>query len=118
MLDVSGHVVQSCVNMVFLVLAGLPTAPIPNVIGPSTPVPIPSYDLRLASAIFEKFPSAFMQIAPGQWLVSAKGTTAVEISNKLGITDGTNGSGIVFAISGYYGRAANNIWEWIAANWQ
>jgi hypothetical protein len=105
--------------MVFLVLAAHSVAPVPNVIGPvSPPVPGSSYDLRLASVILEKFQNAFMQIAPGQWLVSAKATTAQQISDQLGITDGTNGSGIVFAISGYYGRAPNNIWEWIAANWQ
>lgn len=104
--------------MVFLVLAAPSTPPVPNVIGPPSPVSVASYDLRLASAILEKFPSSFMQIAPGQWLVAAKTTTAIEISNQLGISDGTNGSGIVFAISGYYGRAATNIWEWIAANWQ
>ena len=104
--------------MVFLVLAAPDTPPVPNVIGPPSPVPAASYDLRLASAILAKYPSAFMQIAPGQWLVSAKAATAQDISNQLGISDGTNGSGIVFAISGYYGRAVTNIWEWIAANWQ
>jgi hypothetical protein len=104
--------------MVFLVLAASPVAPVPNVIA-SAPTPGGSgYDLRLASAVLTKFPNAFIQIAPGQWLVSAKGKTAQEISDQLGLTDGTIGSGIVFAISGYYGRAANNIWEWIAANWQ
>ena len=105
--------------MVFLVLATPSTAPVPNVIAQSPPAPSGTgYDLRLASAVLTKFPNAFIQIAPGQWLVSEKGKTAQQISDQLGLSDGSIGSGIVFAISGYYGRAPNNIWEWIAANWQ
>jgi hypothetical protein len=53
-----------------------------------------------------------MKVGPGQYLVAAKGT-AIDVSNLLGISDGSNGSGIVLATSAYYGRAENNICEWM-----
>lgn len=73
----------------------------------------------MAKALQEKFPNAHLTIAPGQWLVFGPGT-AKEISDQLGITaeSPTINNGIVLAISGYYGRASNNIWEWIAAHWK
>jgi hypothetical protein len=35
------------------------------------------------------------------------------LSDKLGTTDGSNGAAIVFGMSGYFGRAPSNIWDWI-----
>jgi hypothetical protein len=80
------------------------------------------YDLRFAQAIQAKFPGKFIALTTGQWLVAGDGTTK-DISDRLGITnDAPNAQielvGQVFSISGYYGRAPSNIWEWIAANWK
>jgi hypothetical protein len=58
------------------------------------------------------FPGNYLKVGPGQYLVAGKGT-AIDISNALGITDGKNGSGIVLSTSSYYGRAENNVWEWM-----
>ncbi len=91
--------------MVFVVLAASP------------------FDGKLGLAIQANFPGKHLILAPGQWLVAASGT-AKDISDKLGITNDLPDAipivptGQVFSISGYFGRAPNNVWEWIAANWK
>jgi hypothetical protein len=77
---------------------------------------------RPQPALAEKLVSVFktdtLQVSDTQWLVSAIGT-AQEISVRLGIYNPDNptaapvGEAIVFATSGYFGRAPANIWEWI-----
>lgn len=58
-----------------------------------------------------------VEASPNQWFVSYKGTSK-ELSDLLGITSNNDGStGIVVAISGYYGRAPTNVWEFVAAHW-
>jgi hypothetical protein len=61
-----------------------------------------------------------IQIHPerdGEWLVAAAGT-AVEVSDRLGITEKPDDIpiGIVLAVAGYWGREPNSVWEWITAN--
>jgi hypothetical protein len=69
----------------------------------------------LGVTIAQTFPEDYLLLRPGQWLIAASGT-AREISDKIGLTpSGTTGSGIVLAVSGYYGRGSTQIWEWIAA---
>lgn len=68
----------------------------------------------LVIALQTKFPENHLKVGAGQWIVAAQGTAA-DVSNILGITSGTVGPGIVCLIGGYYGRAANNIWEWMAS---
>jgi len=70
-----------------------------------------------AQAVASAFPQNHLQISSTVWLVAGTGT-AQEISNAIGITPEFNpalGTGLVTTISGYYGRAPNNIWEWIQA---
>lgn len=69
-------------------------------------------NVALDGAIAATFGDNSFKLIPGQWLVAAN-TTSAEVSNRLGITDGRNGSGIVVAIASYYGRASSNIWEWM-----
>lgn len=69
----------------------------------------------LQAAIIANFPNDYILIRPGQWLIAAGGT-AKEISDRLGITPaGASGSAVVVSISGYYGRAGTQIWEWVAS---
>jgi hypothetical protein len=68
---------------------------------------------RLSAALTLHFPGNYLRIGNGQWLVAGGNTTVVDVSNILGISDGTNGSGIVISIASYYGRANTNIWEWM-----
>ena len=60
---------------------------------------------------------SYIQAHEGQWFVSFKGTSK-ELSDLLGIP-GSNGgqTGVVVAVSGYYGFAPNDVWEFIAAHW-
>lgn len=51
----------------------------------------------------------------GEWLVSYNGTSK-QLSDELGISENQSSTAIVFNISGYWGRASNNIWEWLKEN--
>jgi hypothetical protein len=73
----------------------------------------PSDNPQLEAALTVSFYTNFLKVGPGQYLVASKGT-AVDVSNALGISDGTNGNGIVLTTSSYYGRAGSNIWEWMS----
>jgi len=72
---------------------------------------------NLASAIRTAFPLAHYDLGDGAWLVAAS-TTAMELSEKLGITECTNGSAVIVEAASYYGRANPAVWSWIKANWE
>lgn len=75
-----------------------------------TPISSPE---AVSKAISEKFAKDSYAIPKSHsWLVSYGGT-AMELSNELGITGGTIGTGMVASISNYYGRAPTDMWEWI-----
>ncbi len=44
--------------------------------------------------------------------------TAKDVSDRLGITDGSNGNGVVLNVAGYFGRSNPQLWEWLAAKIQ
>jgi hypothetical protein len=81
-------------------------------------IPQPEANIpRLPAAIKEHFAGANYALDGNSgWLVVAK-STAKEISDKLQITDGTNGAAIVIEVASYFGRANPNTWTWIKANW-
>jgi hypothetical protein len=66
----------------------------------------------LSTEIAKHFPNDSLKIGPGQWLVAGR-QTAVEVSNTVGISGGQTGSAMVLSISAYWGRADNNVWEWM-----
>jgi hypothetical protein len=70
-------------------------------------------DPRLEGALSQTFPADYLKVGVGDWVVAARNKTAIEVSNALGITDGSNGSAIVVSIGSYYGRASSDIWEWM-----
>lgn len=73
---------------------------------------------ELEKAIIAEFPNDHFKLGGNQWLVSATGT-AKEVSTKIGISEeGKKLEGIVFTISGYWGRATNDTWEWIVSRWE
>ena len=72
---------------------------------------------KLASVVATTYKDAHLQIADRVWLVSDTGT-AKEISDKLQVTDATNGAAVILEAASYYGRASNNIWAWIKAKWE
>jgi len=55
-----------------------------------------------------------LKLPLGQWFIAYKGTSK-DLSNALGITKGEDTSGIVIAVASYWGRATNDIWEWLEA---
>jgi hypothetical protein len=69
------------------------------------------------TALTTKFADDYLWVAPNVCLVAGKGT-AQDISNALGISEGTTASGIVSAMGSYYGRAPTNVWEWVKAKWE
>ncbi len=70
----------------------------------------------LESAIKEQFPEDSLRLPRGEWLVKFGGTTT-ELSNLLKISGGVSGNALVAGMSGYYGHAPTNIWEWLKSRW-
>lgn len=65
-------------------------------------------------ALKAAFPDDHLKIADKEWLISSSATPK-DVSDRLGISDGKNGSGIVFTTGGYFGRATTEVWDWIKA---
>lgn len=72
---------------------------------------------KLPGAIARAYPSANLQLHEKAWLVAAKGTSK-EVSDNLGVTDGSNGSAVILETQSYFGRANPNIWSWIKTQWE
>jgi hypothetical protein len=72
---------------------------------------------NLESAIARAYKDNFLQLGAGNWLV-ADSVTSKEVSDKLGVTDGKNGSAVVIEVASYYGRASTNIWSWVKNKWE
>jgi hypothetical protein len=56
----------------------------------------------------------FFRVSNGQWFVATPGT-AQTVADRLGISDGTNGGGVVVTIASYWGRANADLWPWLSA---
>lgn len=70
---------------------------------------------KIRTVLNNKFAENHIQLPRGSgWLVFAPNATAQEVSNQLGVSEGESGTGIVFAIAGYWGRAPTNVWEWLS----
>lgn len=55
------------------------------------------------------------KIGDGQWLVADSGTST-DVSTKLKVTDEKSPTtAVVITMSGYFGRYAAPLWEWIKA---
>jgi hypothetical protein len=58
----------------------------------------------------------FYALPKDEFIVFYSGTCK-EISDILGISDGSSGTAVVAKIDSYYGRASTDIWEWIKSRW-
>lgn len=69
---------------------------------------------KLGLRIAREFPKDHLQLQNDEWLISAE-MTAIDVSNRIGITTDPSetGSAIVFSMRSYYGRASNDVWDWI-----
>jgi hypothetical protein len=72
---------------------------------------------KLPGAIARAYKDDHLQLADGSWLAADSGTVK-EVSDKLGVTDGSNGAAVIVEVSSYYGRAGNNIWAWVKNKWE
>ena len=75
-------------------------------------IPLSQDKETLNNLISEKFGNACFCLPNGDWLVSYVGTSK-QLSDELGLSDGSNGSSMVVNFSGYWGYANNEIWEWL-----
>jgi len=76
---------------------------------------LPEENPKLVAAIKEKFPDTdHYEITSTQWMISGKGTVK-QISDTLGVSVKENpiGSAVILAISGYWGRASTDLWDWM-----
>lgn len=53
------------------------------------------------------------RVSTSTWAVSYAGTTK-DLSDVLGISEGTPSDGVVFSITSYWGRATKDVWEWLS----
>ena len=85
---------------VFAIIAASPNAP------------------ALERAITERFPSGSRYvIAPGQYLVDAPGITSRQLSESLGIANGSLAQRIlVLPVTGYDGWHNRDLWEWLSSH--
>ena len=67
---------------------------------------------RIDAAVRRHFPKDHLALSFNAWLVGGQ-TTAQEVSQTLGIFDGTNGTGLVIGVASYYGRASKRTRNWI-----
>ena len=67
---------------------------------------------QLDAEILSMFPDAFRLEGQAGWLISAQ-TSAQNLSERLHITDGSNGGAVVVEVSSYFGRANPNTWTWL-----
>ncbi len=75
----------------------------------------PTENPLLGMKIASLFPDTHFTVSGFHWLVVTSGTTSQELATKLGLADGSSGTGIVYGTSSYWGRANPQIWEWIRA---
>jgi len=61
-----------------------------------------------------EFGNDVIELPNGEWLISYDGTSK-QLCEYLGIAQPENSiNGIVLSISGYWGRAPSDVWEWLS----
>jgi len=72
---------------------------------------------KLEALIESQFPENNFLVASGQWLVVGPSTmTSQELAVKLQVSvDESVSAAIIMSVSGYFGRAPINVWEWLVA---
>ena len=75
----------------------------------------PAQMASLAAQLAQRFGNAAFSLPKGECLVSYEGTSK-QLSDELMITEGTHGGCVVLNFSGYWGRATQDVWEWLEVN--
>jgi len=68
------------------------------------------------AALEREFPSDYFDLGYNAWLLAANRATAKSVSDRLGISDGASGSGLVVSVRNYFGRAPDAVWDWLEEN--
>lgn len=55
-----------------------------------------------------------LKVGPGQWLVRADASTSKAVWERI-VKGGSQPTGLVFPVGGFYGYHNETIWEWLAA---
>jgi hypothetical protein len=78
---------------------------------------VPTSDVeKVRSAVNQHFLGLAYELPRGEQLVPFTGTSK-QLSDRLGISDGSTGAAVVVSLGGYFGYAPNDIWEWFKQNW-
>ena len=72
-----------------------------------------SNQAKVIASVKANFAGDFFEIPNTQSLLVHHSGTTKELSDKIGLSAGENGTGIIVSFSSYYGRASTDIWEWI-----
>ena len=62
----------------------------------------------------ELYPDAVFRLTDDKFFVNTD-QTSLDLSNKIGVRDGTIGTGIVLRVTTYNGRVTSTLWEWLGA---
>lgn len=73
------------------------------------------FDSVLKTRIAKYFPSDYYEIGRGQFLVAFNGTAKALDAKLNQDSQSALNYYVIFGISGYYGTASMDMWEWIAA---
>lgn len=79
-------------------------------------IPTTQEQMGIRDKLSEVMPGHFYELPKGEFLVKFSGTSK-QLSDDLGISDGKSGAAVIASLGGYYGRAPNDIWEWLKQNW-
>jgi hypothetical protein len=78
-------------------------------------VALQNSEAKIQAALFgAKIPAeSLYTVEPGKWIIESPATTSKEFSNSLGVV--ATEWFLVVPVTGYFGRAQPDLWEWIAA---
>jgi len=71
---------------------------------------------KVKATVGRHFADQSLELPRGEHLVRFNGTSR-QLSDQLGISDGSMGGAVVVSLGGYFGYAPNEIWEWFKQNW-
>lgn len=57
-----------------------------------------------------------LSVTDNTWLVADSGT-AKQLGDKIGLSDGLTGTGVITEVGSYWGRADPAVWSWIKQHW-
>jgi hypothetical protein len=75
----------------------------------------PEANQFLKDSIVERFYGRYLEVAPGQFLVSDPKATTQQVAEYIGLKGNTLGKALVLLVANWNGWHDRNIWEWMTA---